>query len=328
VAAAATLGHGEVVLLGAVLLGALAGFLPHNFNPARIFLGDSGSLFIGFNLAVLSVHGSMKSPTAVLVAVPLFALAIPLLDTVVAMARRWLRGFPISQADARHIHHRLLALGLSHRDAVLVLYVVAAAFAGLGVLLGFAPPRRVALIAGLGGTASAAILVVGMRRLGYDEFLLAGKVVASGPRRAREVIRSRILAEDMATVIGAARSLEEIQAVLADAAPDLGLLHMDVSGRGAGCNGWRPPPGTTAWKLDFPLCPYESSADPRVLRLRVATGDDQRPAGAERVAHVLAPAIRERLEALDLQCGGCQKCDLRPTPGDGDGFEVATVLSA
>src|SRR5690606_35243767 len=106
--AAQMLGNTEVVIVCLALTGALIGFLRYNFNPARIFLGDSGSLFIGFLLAVLSVHGSMKSATAVLVLVPLSALALPLLDTFLAIGRRWLRGVPLSSADSRHIHHRLL----------------------------------------------------------------------------------------------------------------------------------------------------------------------------------------------------------------------------
>ncbi len=193
----------------------------------------------------------MKSSTAVLVAVPLFALAIPLLDTGVAMGRRWLLGLPMSRADARHIHHQLVARGFTHRDAVLVLYVFAAAFAGLGILLGFSPPRELSLIAGLGGIASIAVVVAGMRGLGYDEFLLAGKVVASGPRRARAVIRDKIAAHDLARVLQVAPDLERVQAVLADAAPGFGLVHMEVTTAAAASDDVFGAPGTV-WKLDFP----------------------------------------------------------------------------
>jgi UDP-GlcNAc:undecaprenyl-phosphate/decaprenyl-phosphate GlcNAc-1-phosphate transferase len=305
VAAAGVLGHGEIVVVGAVLLGALAGFLPHNFNPARIFMGDSGSLFIGFILAVLSVQGSMKSATAVLVVVPLFALAIPLLDTFAAILRRWLRGLPISSADARHIHHRLVARGFSHRDAVLVLYLCAVGFASLGIILAFAPPNTVLLIAVVGGLGSALVLAVGMRGLGYDEFLLAGKVIASGPRRARRVIRDRILASDLAAVIQVAGSMEEVQAVLADAADDLGLLHMEVCAQGSAVAGDTlafGPPGSF-WKMDFPLCSEVCNADPPVLRLLARVADDLRPNNTERVAHTLGEALRER---FDLVSAGCE----------------------
>jgi UDP-GlcNAc:undecaprenyl-phosphate/decaprenyl-phosphate GlcNAc-1-phosphate transferase len=305
VAAAGVLGHGEIVVVGAVLLGALAGFLPHNFNPARIFMGDSGSLFIGFILAVLSVQGSMKSATAVLVVVPLFALAIPLLDTFAAILRRWLRGLPISSADARHIHHRLVARGFSHRDAVLVLYLCAVGFASFGILLAFAPPNTVLVIATVGGLGSALVLVAGMRGLGYDEFLLAGKVIASGPRRARRVIRDRILASDLAAVIRVAGSMEEVQAVLADAAGDLGLLHMEVCPErsAADCDTVAFGPPGSFWKLDFPLCGTTCTADRPVLRLLARVADDLRPNNTERVAHTLGAALRER---PDLVTAGCE----------------------
>lgn len=312
-AAAATLGHGDVVVVAAVLLGVLLGFLPHNFNPARIFLGDSGSLFVGFVLAVVSVQGAMKSATAVLVAVPLFALAIPLLDTVVTVARRWLRGRPISQADARHIHHRLLARGLSHRDAVLLLYVAAAGFAALGILVAFAPPGGVAAIAAVGGLLSAIVLVLGMRGLGYEEFTLTGKVLASGPRRVRDIVRDRIRATDLAAVISVARSIEEIQAVLTDAAPDFGLLHMEVcwDGETALPEAVAGEVHATMWKLDYPIASPGSRWGPLVLRMRASTNAASRLTGAERLAQVLGPAAAERLEAL----GGLSKRAFRTVDG-------------
>ncbi len=321
IAAAAALGNADVVLVAAVLFGALAGFLPWNFNPARIFLGDSGSLFIGFSLAVLSVHGSTKSSTAVLVAVPLFALAIPLLDTAVAMARRWLRGLPLSQADARHIHHRLLALGMRHRDAVLVLYTAAALFAGLGILLAFAPPPELRLIAVAAGLASIGVVVAGMRGLGYDEFMLAGKVLASGPLRARRVIRDKLAARDLAGVLVAARDREEIQAALADAAPIFGLLHMEVTAESA--HGGPRAPAGTVWKLDFPLCESQCPFDPLVLRLRAPISDGMHPRSTERVAHILGDALRQRMDLLTAPCGGL--CGQEPVQPD---ERASAVLSA
>ena len=301
-AAAGALGHGEVVLVAAVLLGALMGFLPYNFHPARIFMGDSGSLLVGFLLAVLSVQGSMKSATAVLVAVPLFALAIPLLDTAVAIARRWLRGSPIYTPDARHLHHRLTAAGFSQRDAVLILYLCAVGFASLGILLSFLPDDRVALIATIGGAGSALLLVNGMRHLGYDEFLLAGKVLASGPRRVRRVIRDRILVADVARAILAAPSTTELRAVLDDAARELGLMAMTVADhdgpRPDHCADGTPEP---AWTLEFPLCDHLDPGRHPVLRIRGRVRDGG-PRGVDRIAHLLAPTLRTRLAALGLRC--------------------------
>jgi UDP-GlcNAc:undecaprenyl-phosphate GlcNAc-1-phosphate transferase len=136
-----------VTAASVALAGSLIGFLLHNFNPARIFLGDSGSMFLGFVLAVTSVRGSQKGPTAVAIVVPLLMLGLPLLDTSLAVARRIYRlGSEGKQTDSAvryfarnvkqlfmpdrdHIHHRLLDLGLSHRRAVGVLYSVGVLFA-------------------------------------------------------------------------------------------------------------------------------------------------------------------------------------------------------
>lgn len=140
-------GHLGITAASVTLAGSLIGFLRFNFNPARIFLGDSGSLFLGFVLAVTSVRGSQKAPTAVAILVPLLILGLPLLDTGMAVLRRLYRlssrgartdnamGYVVRNLnqvflpDRGHIHHRLIDLGLSHRSAVLLLYIVGGVFA-------------------------------------------------------------------------------------------------------------------------------------------------------------------------------------------------------
>lgn len=111
-----------LVLVCSLLAGALAGFLRHNFHPARIFMGDTGSLFLGFTLAALSVTASHKTTASLSVLVPLLAFGVPLLDTVLSVLRRSLHDRKVFEADRDHIHHRLLELGFSHPQAVLVLY--------------------------------------------------------------------------------------------------------------------------------------------------------------------------------------------------------------
>ena len=207
-----------------MLIGALAGFARYNFSPARIFLGDSGSLFIGFMLAVLSMHGSIKSATAVLVAIPLFALAVPLLDVSVSILRRWLRGVPIFSPDARHIHHRLLALGLTPGRASFVLCLVAGGFAALGLLLAFAPPPALIGMALTGGLVSAGIFMYGIRQLDYNEFVEAGAALASGIVRVRRVIRDQIHARELTSVIEEAESLRHVNAILAASITGFGFL--------------------------------------------------------------------------------------------------------
>jgi UDP-GlcNAc:undecaprenyl-phosphate GlcNAc-1-phosphate transferase len=303
-AVALALGNLEVAIVSVALLGALVGFLRYNFNPARIFLGDSGSLFVGFMLAVLSVHGSIKSATAVLALVPLFALAVPLLDTSLAIVRRWLRGTPLSGADARHIHHRLLAIGLTQRRAAIVLYVVALALAGLGVLLAFAPPRLVSAFAVVGGGATLGIFLYGMLRLQYHEFIEAGAALALGVLRVRRVMRDRIHARDVSNVIARATSFEQINAVLDDNASCFDFLAMEVcrESASAGEHVERLVAGhERAWKLDYLVMPrLTATSDPYVLRVWCGEGRNRRPHGAERVARLLAEVIEDRLVALAL----------------------------
>jgi UDP-GlcNAc:undecaprenyl-phosphate/decaprenyl-phosphate GlcNAc-1-phosphate transferase len=117
-----------IIVVALVLCGSLAGFLRYNFNPASIFLGDSGALFVGFTLAALSVVGTQKATTAVAVITPILAFGLPVVDTGMTMARRVVSGRPLFQGDKEHIHHMLLARGWSQRHVVLVLYGVCAAF--------------------------------------------------------------------------------------------------------------------------------------------------------------------------------------------------------
>lgn len=121
-------GRPLVIAVTLVLSGALIGFLRYNFNPASIFLGDSGALVIGFLLAALSVEGSQKASTAVAVAIPLMAFGLPVLDTAFAMVRRFISRKPIFAGDREHIHHMLLARGWSQKKTAMVLYGVCALF--------------------------------------------------------------------------------------------------------------------------------------------------------------------------------------------------------
>ncbi|QQP70605.1 undecaprenyl/decaprenyl-phosphate alpha-N-acetylglucosaminyl 1-phosphate transferase [Carnobacterium sp. CS13] len=116
-----------------VLVGALAGFLPYNFFPARIFLGDTGALFLGFMIAVMSLQG-LKNATLITLIIPVVILGIPITDTIYAMLRRYLNKKPISSADKMHLHHQLMALGLTHRQTVLAIYCLAAIFSVIALL--------------------------------------------------------------------------------------------------------------------------------------------------------------------------------------------------
>ncbi len=120
----------------AAIAGACMGFLPYNFHPARVFMGDTGAMALGYLFATLSIMGAVKSVAALSV---LFmtgmVLAYPLFDTAFAIARRWLKGRPIFSADREHLHHRLLDSGFDQRQAVLVLYALTLVFCLLALLL-------------------------------------------------------------------------------------------------------------------------------------------------------------------------------------------------
>ena len=125
----------EISVLVAALGGACLGFLPFNINPAKIFMGDSGSLLLGYILATASVLGLFKMYTLVAFAVPVLALALPLTDTVFAVVRRLSHGESPFKADRGHIHHRLLAMGLTQKQAVAVLYAASGILGAAAVLL-------------------------------------------------------------------------------------------------------------------------------------------------------------------------------------------------
>ena len=123
------LGQPAVGLVTAGLAGALLGFLPYNFPPARAYLGDSGSLVIGFLLAGLAILGSTKGPTLVAIAVPIMAFGVPVFDTTITLIRRLVRGRPLFERDREHVHHALERAGLSPRQVLRVIYTASAAFA-------------------------------------------------------------------------------------------------------------------------------------------------------------------------------------------------------
>ncbi|CCO07613.1 glycosyltransferase family 4 protein [Desulforamulus hydrothermalis] len=114
----------EVVGLALILAASILGFLRHNFYPARIFLGDTGSMFLGYALSVLAVMGVAKAATAISVIIPMVILGIPLLDVFFAILRRYQSHRPIFQPDKEHLHHRMMALGLSHKQTVLAIYAI------------------------------------------------------------------------------------------------------------------------------------------------------------------------------------------------------------
>jgi UDP-GlcNAc:undecaprenyl-phosphate GlcNAc-1-phosphate transferase len=147
------------------LAGAIVGFLRYNFSPATIFLGDCGSLVIGFVLSAVSLASSEKASTAVAVAIPVVSFGLPILDTFMAVLRRFLNGKPLFGADDEHIHHKLLQRGLSHRQAVVVLYAVSACFALISLPLLSPTSGTIAVVLSVVGLG----VFFGLQHLGYHE---------------------------------------------------------------------------------------------------------------------------------------------------------------
>ena len=165
-------GNVMVSIITASLAGALIGFLRYNFNPATIFLGDCGSLFLGFMLSALSIAGTQKGTTLVAVTIPLVSFGLPLIDTALAVIRRFVSGQPLFSADRNHIHHRLLQMGFSHRQVVIILYGVSAALGLLSLLMldeAGSSAGVVLVIVGFG-------IIFGVQHLKYHEFAELGGV--------------------------------------------------------------------------------------------------------------------------------------------------------
>ena len=151
-----------VALVTAALAGSALGFLYYNFNPARIFMGDTGSMFLGFILAGASVAGAVKSATTVALVVPILALGLPILDTTFAIVRRARNHTPIFKPDKGHLHHRLLSHGFTQRQAVLLMYVVSALFGLCAITIAEVSP-----IVGMGiVTVLAVAALLGAKKLG------------------------------------------------------------------------------------------------------------------------------------------------------------------
>ena len=167
-------GNVALAFVTAPLLGALLGFLPYNFSPASIFMGDCGSLTVGFLLGCFGVIWSQKSATLLGMTAPLITMAIPLLDTSLAISRRFLRGQAIFTADRGHIHHRLLARGFTPRRIAYLLYASAGLLAALSLLIGNAKYSGAVVV------AFCAVIWLAIRYLGYEEFDLARRMIFGG----------------------------------------------------------------------------------------------------------------------------------------------------
>jgi UDP-GlcNAc:undecaprenyl-phosphate GlcNAc-1-phosphate transferase len=169
-----------MMLFMAALGGAVVGFLAYNFNPASIFMGDAGSMFLGYVLGVGAMRTSQKSSTVVAILVPIVALGLPIADTLLAILRRAIAGRPIFSADRGHIHHRLLDVGLSQRKAVFVLYGASILLGVVALLLTLANSTETALIL----AATGLLAYLGVKKLGHQPTLGAAWAPPPGDAQA------------------------------------------------------------------------------------------------------------------------------------------------
>ena len=224
----AYVGHqsGSFELLASGMAGALLAFLWFNFPPARIYLGDGGAYFLGFQIGLLAVLSSHKGTVFAALVAPLFVLALPILDVALAILRRGLRGLPIFRPDRKHIHHHLLAMGLSRRRVVLTLYAVTLLFLAMG-FAAFA--SRGQLIPLLLGIAIIVVLICAGKLRFSREWFAVGRVVGNSLGMRREVQYTLALTRWLVMDGDRCISVEELWANLVFAAQRLGFSYISLT---------------------------------------------------------------------------------------------------
>lgn len=266
---AAALQHNAPLAFAAVpLAGCLLGFLRYNFSPASIFLGDCGSLFIGFLLGCYGVLWSEKSTTLLGMTAPVIVLSLPLADAGLAIARRFLRGQPIFKGDRGHIHHRLLDLALPPRSVALVLYGVCAVAAVFSLCMVNGILAMPAFL--LFGAAAW----FGIQRLGYVEFNTVARLILQGSFRG--LLRSRIALRDFEARAVCAKTGEEFWQILhaSYAAFGLSQIQMRLGGQMYSDRRELCSVGAT-WDLTLRL----ADGDFVVLTHKIPTGRDESVTG-------------------------------------------------
>ena len=248
------------------LAGALLGFLRYNFNPASIFLGDSGSLTIGFLLGCYGVLWSQKGTTMLGMTAPLLALAVPLLDTGLAVVRRFLRHQPIMSGDAAHIHHRLLARGLTPRKTALILYAACGFAASLSLLASVTKNGYRGLII----FVFCAAAWIGVQHLGYVEFGVAGRMFLGGAflRHLNNHLALHSVEQDLQAAI----TPEERWTVICESCRKFGFTRVELRRDGRRFEETLVDTnGNALWYLDIPV------AGGGHLRLARCFGESQVP---------------------------------------------------
>jgi UDP-GlcNAc:undecaprenyl-phosphate GlcNAc-1-phosphate transferase len=271
-----------------------------------VFLGDSGSLLVGFLLGCYGVIWSQKSATLLGMTAPLVALAVPLADTAIAIVRRFLRGRPIFDADRGHVHHRLLDQGLGPRRVVLVLY----AACGIGAAFSL-------LLSTLYGKYSGLVLVlflaaawVGIHKLDYDEFGVATRLLFKG--ELRQMLSAQIALVNLERAVARAGTIESCWAAVEEGCRSFGFAHAELhyGGRIYGRNSG-PGPARASWHVYVPL------SDRDYVLLSRGPAAAVRPGVVSPLADLLRAELPHKLAALSGSDG----------VAEGLGVEAQTLLS-
>jgi len=218
-------GSGNVGPAAIALAGATIGFLAFNFHPASIFLGDSGSYLLGFLIACIGLRGTQKAQTVVALLIPVIALGLPVLDTALAIVRRWSKALPLSASDRHHIHHKLLRAGLSHRQAVLILYAGSFALAAFALVLSAVRDLEAAGMLLL----FCLVAALAIRIIGRHEINLAKKRLQGGLWRRKVGARYRTAGHEAIERMRQASSLPLVWQAFAGAAQTLSLDRASVT---------------------------------------------------------------------------------------------------
>jgi UDP-GlcNAc:undecaprenyl-phosphate GlcNAc-1-phosphate transferase len=292
-AIASLTGNLYIQLVTAALGGAVIGFLFHNFNPAQIFMGDSGSMFLGFILACASLLGAgpQKSPTLLAIVVPILALGLPIMDMLLTIARRFFERRSIFSADRGHIHHRLLDLGLTHRRAVISLYLISLAFTLASLVVYFGRSWQI------GAALLALTALVGgiVRFAGYFGSSLA--IRGPGWNSISQALRRAV--PRVLRRMAEASSPEQLPAILARFGHESGLLAISI------VNANSKP--LQRWEWDSPQTEQGSSREAACATFQIPDGHQHRelqffvdsPAGVvEPQVHALLRLVADGAEAM------------------------------
>jgi len=310
-----------VAIFAVTIVGATLGFLRFNFHPARIFMGDGGSHFLGFLLAALAVRTGEKSSFIVSIAIPLLILGVPILETGVTILRRLLAGRPLFEADGGHIHHMLLRGGVSHRVIVLAMYLATAIFGLAAFVLVFNRTMGIAVITLLVSVLMALVFT----RLGYHEFREVGDLMERAFFFQRRILSNQIFIRAAASKLTDSESPAALFGQLAVLFHRLGFCRAQLNLAVAnGDPSWRmflwdwSPSGDDPLDLPGDGCPEEEQA----WSMEIPLASDEKMKARLRLSR---PLESEHLyfqiySLVDLLGGQLREALLRFNPDEYDGY--------